>query len=61
MSDILKMDDARTPQPAPARRAGAATLRPATKKWAIWITLAYAIPALGMVGYALWVAAHIGK
>ncbi|MDB5504243.1 MAG: hypothetical protein JWR89_4145 [Tardiphaga sp.] len=58
MSDILKMDEPLAAQPA---RSNAAALRPATMKWAIWGTLLYAIPALGMIGYALWVAAHLGK
>ncbi|MDB5618424.1 hypothetical protein [Tardiphaga sp.] len=67
MPDILKMDEllAIHEQTRGARRP--ASVRPtrntAVMKWSLigLGTMFYAVPALGMIGYAFWVAANLNK
>jgi hypothetical protein len=68
MSDVMKMDELlAVHHQTAAHDPRAASVRvprdPRSMRWAIigLGTLFYGIPALGMVGYAFWVAAHLNK
>jgi hypothetical protein len=67
MSDVMKMDELLAAHhQTRARELQATVASPrydGVRKWAIigLGALFYGVPALAMVGYAFWVAAHLNK